>query len=411
MIRIEERAHLLGMPRGGGRANRLVRFLCVLGFRRVAPRFLGQVLGAEAFRDDAADLDERLVRERHRVGAHVADQTDGALADVDAFVEALRHRHRALRAEAELARRLLLQRRGRERRRRIAAALLLVDLRDGQRAARRVADSLFGRADAGFVRERELLDLLAAEDGEPSRERLARLLGKRFDRPVFLGLECGDLLLALDDEPQRGALHAPRGQAAAHLFPEQRRQVEADEIVEGSARLLRVDELLRQIARLIDRFLNRALRDLVEHDALHGLRVDDLAFLEHLVNVPGNRLAFAIGVGCEIHGRSLLRRLHDLVDVLFVLLDELILHREAALRIDGAFLRHQVAHVAVRRKHLEIAAEVFLDSARLGRRFNDDEILGHNGVAMAYGSLRYGGMAFERASLDCAGASFGGPAG
>ena len=116
LIRIEEPAHVLGVARGRRRPNRLVRFLRVLGLRRVAARLVGQILGAEALGDDAANLVERLVGERHGVGAHVADQTDGAFADVDALVEPLRDGHRALRAEAELARRFLLQRRGRERR-------------------------------------------------------------------------------------------------------------------------------------------------------------------------------------------------------------------------------------------------------------------------------------------------------
>ena len=248
-----------------------MRFLRVLGLGRVAARLVGQILGAEALRDDAADLGQRLVGERHGVGAHVADETDGAFADVDTLVQALRDGHRALRAEAELARSFLLERRGRERRRRVAAALLLVDLRDRQHAARGVANRLLGGADRGFVGERELLDLLARVDGEPRRKRLRGLLGDRFDRPVFLRLERRDLVLALDDEAQRRALHAARGQPAPHLLPEQRRQIEADQIVERAPRLLRVDELLGEIARLLDGFLDRALRDLVEHDALHRL--------------------------------------------------------------------------------------------------------------------------------------------
>ena len=67
-----------------------------------------------------------------RVGAHVGDQADIALANVDALVELLRQAHRALGGEAELARGLLLQRRGRERRRRVAPALLALDAEHSQ---------------------------------------------------------------------------------------------------------------------------------------------------------------------------------------------------------------------------------------------------------------------------------------
>ena len=60
-----------------------------------------------------------------------------------------------------------------------------------------------------------------------------------------------------------------------------------------------------------------------------------------------------------------------------VALDQLVLHREAVVGIDRAFLRHQVAHVAIGGQHLEILAQVFLDGARLGRRFDDDQIVSH----------------------------------
>ncbi len=52
-------------------------------------------------------------------------------------------------------------------------------------------------------------------------------------------------VLALADHAQRRALHAAGRQTAAHLLPQQRRQVEADEIVERAARLLRVDQVDR----------------------------------------------------------------------------------------------------------------------------------------------------------------------
>ena len=64
----------------------------------------------------------------HPVGPHVGDEADGVAADRHALVELLGDPHRAGRAEAEFARRLLLQGRGRERRRRMTVGLLLLDL-------------------------------------------------------------------------------------------------------------------------------------------------------------------------------------------------------------------------------------------------------------------------------------------
>jgi hypothetical protein len=69
------------------------------------------------------------------------------------------------------------------------------------------------------------------------------VLALGFQRPVFLGLEDGDLVLALADHAQRGALHAACRQAAAHLLPEQRREIESDQVVERAACLLRIDEV------------------------------------------------------------------------------------------------------------------------------------------------------------------------
>ena len=63
--------------------------------------------------------------------------------------------------------------------------------------------------------------------------------------------------------------------------------------------------------------------------------------------------------------------------MLFVALDLAILHREIVVGIDGAFLRHQVAHVAIGREHLEVLAQVLLDGLRLGGRFDDDEVVCH----------------------------------
>src|SRR5690606_31578001 len=69
--------------------------------------------------------------------------------------------------------------------------------------------------------------------------------------------------------------------------------------------------------------------------------------------------------------------LGDRVDVLLVAVDDLVVHREAARGVDRALLRYQVAHVAIGRQHVEVLAEVLVDRLRLGRRFDDQEVLGH----------------------------------
>ena len=122
------------------------------------------------------------------------------------------------------------------------------------------------------------------------------------------------------------------------------------------------------------RFAHRVLGDLVEHHALHVLALELALRLQELVQMPGDGLALAVGVGREEQRLGLLQRARDGVDVLLVALDHLVLHREVVLRVDRAFLRHEIAHVAVRGEHLEVLAEVFLDGLRLGRRFHDNEV-------------------------------------
>ena len=70
--------------------------------------------------------------------------------------------------------------------------------------------------------------------GELGRQRRGEV---GVEGPVLLGLERLDLALALDDEPHRHRLHAPGGEAAAHLLPEVVRRLPLD-LQE------RVDELL-----------------------------------------------------------------------------------------------------------------------------------------------------------------------
>src|SRR6185437_13971588 len=133
--------------------------------------------------------------------------------DIDALVEALRRHHGAARAEAELARGLLLQGRGGEGRLRVALDLAPLDLGDGE--ARSAADLVGCRPRGRLGREAELVELLAVEMGEAREEALARGGAELdLDRPVFARLERLDLGLALADEAERHGLHAARRLAA-----------------------------------------------------------------------------------------------------------------------------------------------------------------------------------------------------
>ena len=129
------------------------------------------------------------------------------------------------------------------------------------------------------------------------------------------------------------------------------------------------------------------LGDFIEHDALHFLTLQFALGLQQFVQMPGDGLALAVGVGCEIQGFRLLQGTRNGIDVLLVALHHLILHREAMRGIHGAFLRHQIPNMAVGGKNLEVLTEVFLDGLRLGRRFHDNEVAAQSRLMQSVGAL------------------------
>ena len=96
-----------------------------------------------------------------------------------------------------------------------------------------------------------------------------RLVGQiGVKRPVFLRLEGLDFLFTVIDHAHGDGLHAARGEAAADLLPQKRAQLIAHDAVEHAARLLRVDQILVDGARLLDALGDDLFCDLVEGHAL-----------------------------------------------------------------------------------------------------------------------------------------------
>jgi hypothetical protein len=69
--------------------------------------------------------------------------------------------------------------------------------------------------------------------------------------------EAHPLALALDDQAHGDGLHAPGREPRRDLLPEHRRHLVAEEPVEDAPRLLRLDELLVDGARVRERLLDR----------------------------------------------------------------------------------------------------------------------------------------------------------
>ena len=131
-----------------------------------------------------------------------------------------------------------------------------------------------------LVLEAELLDFLAAVFREPGRECGAVLLQVGFNTPVFPWLEGFNLSLPLANHSQRRALYPAGRQTLTDFLPQQWRQVEPNQVVQGPPGLLGVYQIGGQSTWVVDGILHRAFGDLVEHDAMHVLAFQGTAFLE-----------------------------------------------------------------------------------------------------------------------------------
>ena len=270
-----------------GRADRLVRLLRALRPRLVMPRMLERVFRSELARHDVLRLTERALGDVQRVGSHIGDEADRRVAERDALVELLRDDHRPAHGEAELARGLLLQRRGGERRRGIASALARLETLHDVRGLLERGAVLLGRLAVGD------LELLALELDDLGRERLAgHVREERLDAPVLLRGERLDLALAVDDQAQRDGLNSAGGESVADLLPEERRHRVTDQPVDDATRLLGVHQILVDVARMLERVLDRRRRDLVERHAAELRRRD----LDDVGDVPSDGLTLAVEV-------------------------------------------------------------------------------------------------------------------
>ena len=318
--------------------------LRVFGFGDVFARRHGDVIRAEIGFDLAPDGGDGLFRKLHAVGSHVGDETHGVAADVDAFIELLRQAHGLLRGEAELAAGLLLQSGGDERRRRVALGAFFVNLGDGEGAG---FDGFLGGQCLGFVVEVELFELLALVMRQAGGEGGAgRGDHAGFDGPVFAGFENLDFGLALADEAERDRLHAAGGFAARQLAPEHRREGEADQIIQGAAGHVGLDERLIQLTRMGHCGGDRGFGDLVKGDAEYLHAFQRVLVLQHRPHMPGDGLALTIRVSRQIEGFGTFEGAGDLAHVLVAALVGFPRHGEVLVRADRAIFRRQVADMA-----------------------------------------------------------------
>ena len=185
--------------------------------------------------------------------------------------------------------------------------------------------------------------------------------------PERLAVEGHDLLLTVDDQAQGDGLDTTGGEPRLDLAPEDRRKLETDEAVEDAAGLLRVDEVHVDVAGMLDGREYRIFRDLVEDNPAGILPLES----EGLEQVPGNRLSFAVLIGCEQDRRRLGCRAAEFRHQTLLVVGDDILRREPVFHVDAQTLVLKIPDVAAARFHHVIISEIPSDGVRLGRRLHN----------------------------------------
>ena len=365
LLRCEVVAHTIRRERDIRRANGLMRVLRT-GLGLIRARLAGMILRAIVLDDERLCRGERLIRQTLGVGTHIGDETDrAAVGNIHTLIQLLRDRHGAPRRHAQAAGSLLLQGRGDERGRGAALLLAALDARDLKRLGRHSGNDLVGR---GLVRDVHFLIIGRTVKARTERTRAA--VKQRVEQPVFLRLEGADLIFAVDHDACGHRLHAPGGQAGLDLAPEQRAELIAHDAVEHAARLLRIDQILIDLARVLDALGDDLLRDLVEGHALCFI----VRQIQQLLQVPRNGLSLAVRVGREIDGSGRFGALFQVGDHVGAILHGQILRREVAVNIDAHRALGQVTQMTHRGHDLIVAAQVFFDCSGLRRRLDDHQI-------------------------------------
>ncbi|SVK47897.1 Uncharacterised protein [Acinetobacter baumannii] len=260
-----------------------MRFLRIL-FAAVLIRRLRQIFIAEVVADVATHHVERILAQVGGVGTHIGDVTG--------FIQPLRHHHGFLHAEAQAGAGGLLQRGGNERRARLAAGRFVFAIQH------RVA-GFFQQLDRGVrLLAVDRLERFVVCVGHFHLQRgftLRQQIGMQL--PVLFRHERLDVAFAFYHQTHRHRLHAAGGQAAGDFLPQQRRDHIAHHAVHKPARLLRVDAVNVQLARLFERLLDRVFGDFVKHHAAKAFVIPT----DHFPQVPGDGFPFAVKVGCEIN--------------------------------------------------------------------------------------------------------------
>ena len=342
-----------------------MRFLGVLCLGGIESRLLRQHVGLAAIiaGDHVAHGGHGFAGDLHAIGPHVGD--------VAIFIQVLRNPHGVAGTEAQPARCFLLQGRCGERRRRVAVHRFGLHRPHGKA----ILLNGFPRSIGCNIVQIKLRQFLAIQHREARLEGGAiggNHLG--FHAPIFARLVRFDLALAFHHQAQRHRLHAARALGTGQLAPQHRRKREAHQIIQRAPRQIGIDQRLIEIARRLHGLGDSGLGDFIErHPARPTLGQRALVF-QPFQQMPADRLPLAIRIGRQDHTVRPLRRLANGGELLGTVRRNLPRHGEILGGVHRAVAGRQIAHMAKAGQHLIVAAEIFVDGLRLGRRFNDNEL-------------------------------------
>ena len=356
-------AHRIGFDVHVGRADGFVRILCrTLGLEHA--RLARVALCAVALLNVCGSSCGGLIGQAQRVGTHVGDQTGQAVftAQLDAFVQFLRHAHGTSGHHIELARCFLLQGGRGERG---GCRLFLLALLDRRHDEGLTGDLVHDLAGLFLGLELDLAVRLSVITRGESTARLGAQ--NSLNRPVFLGLECSDFLLTVDDQAGCYRLDTSGRQAALDLAPQKGRQAIADDAVQDTARLLRVYQVDVDVARMLNTVAHALLGDLIEGHAL----VFALLEVQKGLQMPGDRFSLAVRVGCEVDKIGFLGCLAQLGDDLILSLDRPVFRLKIVLEIHAHGLSRQVTQMSHRGFDDVVAAQILANGLGLGWGLHD----------------------------------------
>ena len=239
--------------------------------------------------------------EVHRVGTHIRDMSR--------LVERLREAHGLRNREMQFAHRLLLERRSGERRCRRAMTRFVCHRGKGV-GSRLAAFQEFERL---LLSRKTMVEFgfesYAFAIQSHTHKLRHQAIGSHWYELLYLAF-------ALHNKTYRYRLHAPCAQARDDLFPQHWRELEAHNAIHHAASLLRVHQVVVNIAGMIDRLQNGLLGGVVEGDTAYLL----LRQLEYLLDMPCDGLSLAVGIARQPHlvglERLFAQRSHQLLLVL-----------------------------------------------------------------------------------------------